>query len=93
MRRKIFGAIVALAMVAVLIWSATSMGDFGWNEYVAPTIIPVGMEGGILSPISLNYQVYEVMGPIMMCLGIVMFGAIIAGVAISKEDDEEEGEQ
>lgn len=94
-KRKLLGAIIALGFVVILISAVCSTG--AWNIYGEATPVPVGLNGeGNLDTYSLNYQLFEVWGPIILCLGAVMFGAIIAGVAISKEDNKEkkkEGEE
>jgi len=43
---------------------------------------------------SINYQMFEEFGPILLVLALLMFGSIIGGVYIAKEDDaEEEGDE
>ena len=42
---------------------------------------------------SINYQLFEEFGPILLVLALLMFGSIIGGVYIAKEDDNEETEE
>ena len=86
-KKKIFAAVVALTMAAILI------GGFIANEWDTrdePEAVPFAPEDGALPHDSINYVLFEEWGPIMLSLGIIMFGAIIAGVTLSREDEEEE---
>ncbi|MCQ2056004.1 MAG: hypothetical protein MJY64_00815 [archaeon] len=87
MRRKIFSAIIATAVASILILSSVSP-DLQDEKYVLSTSSDTNDSDEFYK---LSCQVYEVWGPLIICLGAVMFGAIIAGVAISKEDDEKRG--
>jgi hypothetical protein len=42
---------------------------------------------------SINYQLFEEFGPILLVLALLMFGSIIGGVYIAKEDDATEEEE
>lgn len=91
-KRKLFGAIIALAVVGVLIASAVT---YNWGMGSWPSQVPFGLDGtGSLAVNSINYQMFEVWGPVLLILGTLMFGAIIAGVCISKEEEaKKEGEE
>lgn len=91
-KRNIVCGIVAIAIVCGIAASAIS---YDWNMKDGPKAIPFGLEDdGTLADNSINYMMFEVWGPILLVLGTVMFGAIIAGVCISKEEEErKEGEE
>ena len=52
-------------------------------------------DDGWLAENSINYQMFEFWGPVLLVLGALMFGAIIAGVCISREEEakKKEGEE
>jgi NADH:ubiquinone oxidoreductase subunit 6 (subunit J) len=41
---------------------------------------------------SINYQMFNTFGPVLLILAVMMFGAIIGGVYIAKEDDEDDSD-
>ena len=84
--------LVALVMVCGLAGSVISY-DWGMDQGIEK--VPFGLDGdGMLADNSINYQMFEVWGPVLLVLGTLMFGAIIAGVCISREEREkEEGEE
>lgn len=81
------GLIVAGVLFAALAGAALSndwelMGDYAQAQDFGPG------EDGELSEGSLNWTLYETYGPLLLVLAVLMFGAIIAGVAISKEEED-----
>ena len=91
-KRTAVCAVVALAVVIGLSASALS---YDWNMDNGPVSVPFGLsDDGSLAENSINYQMFEVWGPVLLVLGTLMFGAIIAGVCISREErDKEEGKE
>ncbi len=90
-RRSILAAIIALAAVIGLGASAIS---YDWGVTGSIHRVPFGLDDGILLLDSINFQMFEVWGPVLLVLGTLMFGAIIAGVCISKEEEaKKEGEE
>ena len=90
-KRNIACGILALAVVIGLSASAIT---YDWGMEGGPESIPFGLDGdGALAENSINYQMFEVWGPVLLVLGTLMFGAIIAGVCISKEEEKKEGEE
>lgn len=92
-KNAVIGGVVALAMVCIL---AGAVISYEWNTNGnGPEKVPFGPnDDGTLQENSLNYQLFEKWGPVMLVLGSLMFGAIIAGVCISKEKEkDEEGEE
>lgn len=86
MKRNFFSLVLAVAIASAFIFSAVSINAQNEN----PSLIPSNFDGQNDFSI-LSYQIYDTWGPVIICLGAVMFGAIIAGIAISKEDIEWEG--
>lgn len=91
MNKKVVGASVALVMAVILIGGFIASD---WDVRDEPQPVPFAPdEGGVLPEDSINYVLFEEWGPIMLVLGIVMFGAIIAGVSLSREEEDEEVEE
>ena len=91
-KKKAFAsALVALVVVCGL---AASVISYDWGMDQGIEKVPFGLDGnGMLADNSINYQMFEVWGPILLVLGTLMFGAIIAGVCISREEEKKEGEE
>jgi NADH:ubiquinone oxidoreductase subunit 6 (subunit J) len=88
-KKTTVGVLIALSLLVVLAGSvmSSSWDNMGDN----PESIPFGPDGeGDLAENSLNYQLFEVWGPVLLVLGILMFGAIIAGVCISREEEDKD---
>ena len=84
-KRNLVCGIFAIAVVCGLAASAIT---YDWDMKDGPTPIPFGLnDDGTLADNSINYMMFEVWGPILLVLGTLMFGAIIAGVCISKEEE------
>ena len=84
--------LVALVMVCGL---AGSVISYDWGMDTGIEKVPFGLDDdGKLADNSINYQMFEVWGPALLVIGTLMFGAIIAGVCISKEEEaKKEGEE
>ena len=91
-KKKAFACgLIALVVVCGLAASAIT---YDWGTEGGPKQIPFGLDGdGNLPENSINFQMFEIWGPVLLILGTLMFGAIIAGVCISREDKEKEGEE
>lgn len=90
-KNKIIGGVIGIALVVVL---AASVISYEWDMNDEAVPITFGLDDdGTLSTDSINYQMFEVWGPVLLVLGTLMFGAIIAGVCISKEDEENKEEE
>lgn len=91
-KKAIMGGVVALAMMAIIVIGVATV-DWGFEKNEEPSSVPFAPDAdGNLSENSINYVLFEEWGPVMLILGAVMFGAIIAGVTLSKEDEDEEEE-
>lgn len=92
MNKKIVaGAGVAIFLLAIC---AASIYATDWNDYMSndtPEEIPftgeVDSEGN-LDHNSLNYALFEQYGPLLLVLALLMFGAMIGGVCIAREEVE-----
>ena len=91
-KKKAF--VSALVAVVVVCGLAGSIISYDWGMDTGIHSVPFGLDGdGNLADNSINYQMFEVWGPILLVLGTLMFGAIIAGVCISREEEKKEGEE
>ena len=91
-KKKAFAsALVALVVVCGL---AASVISYDWGMDQGIEKVPFGLDGnGMLADNSINYQMFEVWGPVLLVLGTLMFGAIIAGVCISREERDKKEEE
>ena len=92
MNKKVLAGIGASAVLAAVLISAVVLTD--WNDYMtndSPEGIPfdggVG-EDGELDRNSLNYALFEQYGPVLLVVALLMFGAMIGGVCIAREEVE-----
>lgn len=89
MSKKVVGSIV-LVFLCIFAISAVS---HNWKMNDEPVKVAFGLTNGSLVEESINYQLFETFGPILLVLGVLMFGAMIAGICISKEERNEGGER
>ena len=94
MNRKA-AAILAITMVLAVasIGIFTEWEDLGtgvdYTEGVPETAIPFTPgEDGELAPNALNKVLFEKYGAVIIVLGIVMFTAMVAGVCVSREEED-----
>jgi len=86
-KKTIVGVVIAVAMLAMLAGSIVSSDWENMND--SPEAIPFEPdEGGNLPTDSVNYVLFEDYGPLLLVLGVLMFGAIIGGVCISREEED-----
>ncbi|MDR2866051.1 MAG: hypothetical protein LBV13_01400 [Methanomassiliicoccaceae archaeon] len=84
---------IAIAAAVVILFSLTAVSG-GWfadpndSEFVNPPYSPD--DDGNLQEESIPYQLFENYGPVLLILALLMFGAIIGGVQIAKEDDDDD---
>ncbi len=91
-KKAVLGGIFAVAMAAIIIVGVLSV-DWEFDKNEEPASVPFAPDDtGNVPENSINYVLFEEWGPIMLILGAVMFGAIIAGVTLSKEDEDAEEE-
>ncbi len=96
-KRKIMGVTVAVALFAVL---AVGIVVVDWNDYTGSDV-PIEQptfptddtdsiwdEDGELRQDSLAYVVFEKYGLVLFPLALLMFGAMVGGVVISREEAE-----
>ena len=88
------GLAAGLVTLVVVCGLAASIVTYDWGMDQGIEKVPFGLnDDGRLEYNSINYQMFEVWGPILLVLGTLMFGAIIAGVCISREEEKKEGEE
>ncbi len=95
-KRLALGAVVAVALVAILavgIYATT--WDMNYDEPQAIEYDPA--EDTDLEYNSLNYQIFDHYGPLLIVLALLMFGAMVGGICIAREeiekDDEDENKE
>lgn len=91
--KKVGVALAAGALLLIVLVSSVYMTD--WSDYTIydeptdPGWFDQGAEDSDeLSDDSLNYQVFENYGPALLVLAMLMFGAMIGGICIAREDKE-----
>jgi NADH:ubiquinone oxidoreductase subunit 6 (subunit J) len=89
-RKALLIGIVIAAVVLVMLSAAVLSGDFGALNDNGPSKTPFVPEESGLSDESLPFVLFEGYGPVLLVLAILMFGAIIGGAYIAKEDDEDD---
>jgi NADH:ubiquinone oxidoreductase subunit 6 (subunit J) len=85
-KKVVVGVAVATALLIVL-----GVGAFSTNwdtDYDNPQNIPFTPEEGQLDEGSLNYSVFETYGPVLLIVSLLMFGAIVGGVCIAREEED-----
>ncbi len=98
-KRMIIGAVVSVALLAVFIAGIVT-ADYN-SAYDEPNGVPSGMGAGAgegeifegngdLKEDSLAYSIFEEHAFVLIPLAVLMFGAMIGGVCISREEVEEE---
>ncbi|MDR3283056.1 MAG: hypothetical protein LBS92_05550 [Candidatus Methanoplasma sp.] len=90
-KRVLGGAVAAAALLAVLIGAVvfTEWDDYKTND--SPEGIPfdnVVDEDGNIDQGSLNYALFEEYGPLLLIVALLMFGAMLGGICIAKEEVE-----
>ncbi len=87
-KRKLMGVVTAVLVLAVLTFAIFASG---WGDLVAhsgpvslPTFEP--MVGETLLKGSLSYMVFEVYGPIVALLSLIMFGAMVGAICVAREE-------
>jgi len=89
-KKAAVGALVAVLLLTVLV-STVAMTE--WNtSYDTPQEIPFTGEDADedVFQSSLNYNLLETYGPVLLVLSILMFGAIIGGVCVAREEVEQD---
>ncbi len=85
--KTIVGICVAVALLLVL--GAGAMATQWETANDEPVDIPFAPDAdGSLSDNSLNISLFETYGPVLLVLSLLMFGAIVGGVCIAREEDE-----
>ena len=88
-KKLIVGSVAAVALIAVL---AVGIYATAWDmPYDAPQAIdydPEPGDSGHVASNTLNYVIFEQYGPLLIVLGILMFGAIVGGICVAREEIE-----
>ena len=86
MNKKALVAGIIIASFALVMLGAVALsGDFQeYNDNGVGDISYTGTEEG-----DLPYELFETYGPLLLVLGLLMFGAIIGAAYVAKEDDDD----
>jgi NADH:ubiquinone oxidoreductase subunit 6 (subunit J) len=92
MNKKILVGLGISALLAAVLVSAVVFTE--WDDYTtndSPEGIP--FDGGVddtgeLDQNSLNYALFEQYGPVLLIVALLMFGAMIGGVCVAREEVE-----
>ncbi len=90
-KKVIIGAVVAALLLVVCVSAIFATNWDNYTTYDTPQEIPfteVVDDEGHLDESSLNYVLFEQYGPLLLIVGLLMFGAIIGGVCIAREESE-----
>ncbi|MDD4244723.1 MAG: hypothetical protein PHI62_00920 [Candidatus Methanomethylophilaceae archaeon] len=88
MNKKFIGATIAV-LVVVAMGAAVLTYDWGFDD--EPQSIPFEpADDGTLSVDSLNYQLFEEYGALLLALGVLMFGALIGASCVAREEADED---
>ncbi len=94
MNKKVaIGAGVAALLLIVCMGSVFATDWDSHMKYNEPQNIPftdVVDETDTLNPQSLNYNLFEKYGPVLLILAVLMFGAMIGGVCIAREESDDD---
>ncbi len=96
-KKVVVGAAVSVVLLAILV---VGIATIDWDNFTSydepqpvPTIDPTGDQGimddhGDVKENSLAYVIFEKYGLVLIPLALLMFGAMIGGVCISREEVE-----
>ena len=88
-KKLIVGSVAAVALIAVL---AVGIYATVWdmpNDTPQPIPFdPTPDPSGHISHNSLNYQIFEHYGPLLLVLALLMFGAMVGGICVAREEIE-----
>jgi NADH:ubiquinone oxidoreductase subunit 6 (subunit J) len=95
MNRKALIPSVALGVAVMVMFSVAAFSGGWFKDYNAEELHEqkyAPEADGTLHEDSINYQLFERYGPVLLVLAILMFGAIIGGVYIAKEDEDNDSD-
>lgn len=95
-KRAAASAGVAAIMLVVLVgcvfatsWDGyDSMHSIDYGNHDSANTDPILDDNNNLSHDSLNYKIFEEYGPLLIVLAILMFGAMVGGICVAREEDE-----
>ena len=89
-KKIVVGVCVAAALLAVFALGvmATDWSTFDMNESPEKIDFSGIDDAGNINPDSLNYALFETYGPLLLILAVLMFGAMIGGVCLAREESE-----
>jgi len=88
-RTAAIGVIIA---AAVLVMMSSAVLTYDWEADEMHSIPFTPNPDGDLVAGSLNFELFETYGPVILVLAMLMFGAIIGGAYVAKEEDEDDSD-
>ncbi len=95
MNKKVAGGVGVAALLLIVCVGAVFATQ--WDNHMTydePQSIPftnvVDDDTSLLNPESLNYNLFEKYGPVLLIMAVLMFGAMIGGVCIAREESDDD---
>ncbi|MCL2711788.1 MAG: hypothetical protein FWD37_00730 [Methanomassiliicoccaceae archaeon] len=94
MNRSALVSGLVLAMAIMILFAVTAFSSEWFMDMNAGEFNPIQFVPGPggLGPDSINIQLFEHYGPLLLILALLMFGAILGGVYIAREDEEDDSD-
>ncbi len=94
-KRAVAAVALAAGLLAVLAVSiyVTDWDDYGDEPKAVPfdDVVETTATGEeTVNSESLNYALFEKYGPVLLVLGVLMFGAMIGGICVAREEVEKD---
>lgn len=86
-KQVIVGLVLGVALVAIL---GGMIIDSEFNDDDGMGSVPYTPSDDVDFEDTLNYAFFEEYGPVLLIVALLLFGAIIGGACISREEDDEE---
>ena len=93
-KRKYLPSVILAVSVMIMFSVVAFSNEWIVDDYNQTPMNPQEFAPGDsgLSEDSINYRLFEENGPVLMILALLMFGAIIGGVYIAKEDEDNDSD-
>jgi len=85
-KKMVIGVAIGITMAIML---CGVMLDTEWQTNDEMSEIPYTPDEGTNFEDTLNYAIFETYGPLLLVVGMLLFGAIIGGAAVSQEEEDE----
>jgi NADH:ubiquinone oxidoreductase subunit 6 (subunit J) len=92
-KKVLVGSAVAIMLLVVLSAAVIETDWDNYTNYDTPQPIPytdVVDGNNNINESSLNYAIFEEYGPLLLVLALLMFGAMVGGICIAREEVEKD---